>query len=82
VPNAPCFDEPLDPDQILNIRLINDAQLLELQTIYDYVVKHGIEGQWVRNLRLRMDAYININQEQKQPATVLWQMFRKLSSRL
>ncbi len=82
VPNAPCFDEPLDTNQILNIRLINDAQLLELQTIYDYVVERGIDGPWVQNLRRRMDAYINQKQRQKQPDTVLQRVFRMLSPRL
>lgn len=81
VSNASCFDEPLDPDQILNIRLINDAQLLELQTIYDYVAKRGIDGPWVQNLRRRMDAYINRKQGQRQANTVLQRVFRTLSAR-
>jgi hypothetical protein len=57
VSDAPCFDEVLDPKHILNIRLINDAQLLELQTIYNYVEKRRIEGPWVNKLKQRIDAH-------------------------
>jgi hypothetical protein len=78
VPDAPCFDEALDPKQILDIRLINDAQLLELQTILNYVEKKGIEGSWIDNLKKRMAAYTN----KKKEKTFLERSFHKIFERL
>lgn len=78
VSDAPCFDEELDPEQILKIRLINDAQLLELQTIYSYVEKRKIAGLWVDNLKRRIDWYINRNSKK----SLVERLFRKLSNTL
>lgn len=78
VSNPPCFDEGLDPEQILKIRLLNDAQLLELQTIYNYVEKRKIEGRWVDNLKKRIDWYVNRNNKK----SLVRRVFRKLSSLL
>jgi len=78
VSDAPCFDEELDPEQILKIRLINDAQLLELQTIYSYVEKRKIAGLWVDNLKRRIDWYINRNNKK----SLVERLFHKLSNTL
>lgn len=78
VSDAPCFDEELDPERILKIRLINNAQLLELQTIYSYVEKRKIEGLWVDNLKRRIDWYINRNNKK----SLVERLFRKLSNTL
>jgi hypothetical protein len=59
VADAPCFDEPLGSEHILGIRLINDAQVLELETILDFVKKNNVEGLWVRHLEKRIDTYNN-----------------------
>ncbi|WP_157648569.1 hypothetical protein [Thiobacillus denitrificans] len=77
VSDAPCFDEALDPKQILYIRLINDAQLLELQTIFNYVEKRGVEAPWADNLKKRIDAYTN----KKKKKTFLEKTFHKISER-
>jgi len=78
VSDAPCFDEELDPEQILKIRLVNDAQLLELQTIYSYVEKRKIAGLWVDNLKRRIDWYINRNNKK----SLVERLFHKLSNTL
>jgi hypothetical protein len=78
VSDAPCFDEELDPELILKIRLINDAQLLELKTIYSYVEKRKIAGLWVDNLKRRIDWYINRNNKRSR----VERLFRKLSNTL
>lgn len=78
VSDAPCFDEDLDPEQILKIRLINDAQLLELQTVYSYAEKRKIEGLWVDNLKRRIDWYVNRNNKK----SLVERLFRKLSRTL
>jgi hypothetical protein len=78
VSDAPCFDEELDPEQILKIRLIKDAQLLELQTIYSYVEKRNIAGLWVDNLKRRIDWHVNRNNKK----SIVERLFRKLSNTL
>lgn len=57
ISDAPCFDEPCNPGDILRMRVRNKVQLAELQSIYRYVRQHGVQGQWVDNLKQRIDAY-------------------------
>ena len=76
VPNALCFDEPLNPADILCMRVRNDTQLPELQTILDYACKRGIDGLWVQNLRQRIDACIARKQAESNPVRGLRHLFR------
>lgn len=65
VSDAPCFDQPLELEQIQKIRLINDAQLLELRTIQDFVKGHGVDGPWVSYLDRRISTYLDSKKKKK-----------------
>lgn len=75
VSDAPCFDQPLELEQILKIRLINDAQLLELQTILDFVKKHDVDGPWVHYLEERINSFLD---SKKKKTTPLKRMAHKI----
>lgn len=58
VRNPPCFDEPLDLESILKIRLRNDIQFVELKSILKFAVAKGLDEPWMNLIRARIEWYL------------------------
>lgn len=54
VRNPPCFLQPFDPKIASTIRIKNDAQRRELESIVKFSRKKGNDSQWVANLEAKV----------------------------
>jgi hypothetical protein len=54
VAQPPCFDGPLDLGLIPELPITSDAVLAEFRSICAYAERHGVRGEWLRLLRVRL----------------------------
>jgi hypothetical protein len=52
-----CFDAPLDPRHIRNIRLRSAPQCAELESIIAYAKAKGLKGEWLKQLQAQVKIF-------------------------